>query len=72
MSYEIAGKTVKLSAKELEILKMIAAGQTSPSIAEHLCLSLPTIKWYRKRLKVKFDSTSTIQMVRKAIEEGII
>lgn len=72
MSYEIAGRSVKLSAKELEILRMIAAGQTSPSIAEHLCLSLPTIKWYRKRMKVKFDATTTVQMVRKAIEAGII
>ena len=40
--------------------------------AERLCLSLPTIKWYRKRMKVKFDATTTVQMVRKAIEAGII
>ena len=72
MTYEVAGKPVKLSVKELEVLKLIAAGETSPSIAEAMCLSLPTIKCYRKRLRINFDAATSVQLVREAIEAGII
>ncbi len=64
--------TIRLNRKELGILQSIAAGKTSQQIAEELCLSLPTIKWYRKRIKDKFEASSTIQMVRKAIDMGIL
>lgn len=63
---------IRLTAKERRILQLIADGRTSPQIAEELCLSLPTIKWYRKRLRAKFDVTSTIQMVRQAIDQQLI
>ena len=51
---------------------MIAAGLTSPQIAERLYLSLPTIKWYRKRLLSKFGAANMADLVRRAKEEGII
>lgn len=63
---------IRLSAKELSILHLIASGQTSPQIAERLCLSVPTIKWYRKKLKAKFDVETTVQMIRKAIDQDLI
>lgn len=61
-----------LSTKELTILRLIADGHTSSEIAEDLCLSLPTIKWYRKCIRVKFDADTTVEVVRKAISLGII
>lgn len=61
-----------LSSKELTILRMIADGKTSPQIAEAMCLSLPTIKWYRKGIRIKFEADTTVEVVRKAIESGII
>jgi LuxR family transcriptional regulator len=61
-----------LSSKELTILRMIADGKTSPRIAEAMCLSLPTIKWYRKGIRIKFEADTTVEVVRKAIESGII
>ena len=63
---------VKLTKKELQILQLIAEGKQSSQIAEELCLSLPTIKWYRKRLRDKFETGTTVGMVRKAINEGLI
>ena len=45
---------------------------TSEQIAEQLCLSLPTIKWYRKRLRIKFDVGTTVEMIRKALLAGLI
>ena len=63
---------VSLKEKEVQILQMIAEGKTSPQIAQAMCLSLNTIKWYRKKLKAKFETNGTIQMVRKAIDMGCI
>ncbi|MBO6223151.1 MAG: response regulator transcription factor [Bacteroidales bacterium] len=65
-------KKLSLTQKEERILQLISEGKTSKEIADVLCLSLNTIKWYRKKLKAKFDSSSTIQTVRKAIDLGII
>lgn len=63
---------IRLSAKERLILRLISEGKTSPQIAEELCLSLPTIKWYRKRIRTKFDVSTTVEVIRKAIEQGIL
>lgn len=64
--------TIRLTTKEQRILQLVAAGRTSPQIAEELCLSLPTIKWYRKGIRIKFEADTTVEVVRKAIESGII
>ena len=61
-----------LTEREAEILPLIAAGLTSPQIAEKLFLSLPTIKWYRRKLLEKFDAANTADMVVKAKERGLI
>lgn len=72
LSYFMENRTIRLTAKEQRILQMIANGHTSPQIAEEMCLSLPTIKWYRKRIKVKFEADTTVEVVRKALELGLI
>ena len=63
---------IRMSAKELLILKLISEGKTSPQIAEIMCLSLPTIKWYRKRIRAKFDASTTVEVIRKAIEQNLL
>lgn len=63
---------VRLSAKELSILKSVSEGRTSPRIAEQMCLSLPTIKWYRKRLLEKFEAANTAELIRKAAGQGLV
>lgn len=72
MSYFMENRTIRLTAKEQRILQMIANGHTSPQIAEEMCLSLPTIKWYRKKIRAKFDAETTVAVVRKAVELGLI
>ena len=64
--------TLKLNDRELEILRMVAAGNTSGQIAESLSLSPETIKWYRKKLLVKFDADNSAMLVRKAAAAGLI
>lgn len=61
-----------LSDREKEVLSLIAAGLTSQQIAERLYLSLPTIKWYRKRLLQKFDAANVADLVCKAKGMGLV
>ena len=61
-----------LSDREADILPLIAQGLTSQQIADKLFLSLPTIKWYRRRLLMKFDARNTAEMLSKAREAGIL
>ncbi len=75
MQKQILLKTVlmeEFSYKEKAILKLIAAGRTSQEIADELHLSLPTIKWYRKKMKEKTASETTVEMIRKAIENKLL
>jgi len=59
-----------LSERESDILPLIAQGLTSQQIADKLYLSLPTIKWYRRRMLMKFDARNTAEMLSKAREAG--
>ena len=61
-----------LTAREAEILPLIAAGMTSPRIADKMFLSLATIKWYRKKLLQKFEVANTAELISKAKEKGLI
>ncbi|MBQ9450104.1 MAG: helix-turn-helix transcriptional regulator [Bacteroidales bacterium] len=63
---------IRISKKEHRIIQLIAEGKTSPEIAKELCLTLPTIKWYRKKLKEKLNVESTAMLIRFAIQQGLI
>jgi LuxR family maltose regulon positive regulatory protein len=60
-----------LSARELEILRLIAAGRSNPEIAELLYLSLNTIKWHVKNLYGKLDVHNRVEAVARAQELGL-
>ena len=61
-----------LSDREKEILDLLSKGYTTPQIAECLSLSPETIKWYRKKLLVKFDVANVAELVLKARDAGIL
>ena len=67
-----AANIIKLTGREKSILEEIAAGRTTPQIAAKLGLSSETVKWYRKQLLVKFSAATSAEVVRKAIQNGII
>lgn len=69
---ESVNNEITLSAKEEKVLKMLAAGKKSTEIAEDMHLSLPAIKWYRQRLKTKFDAATTGEMLMKAVAMKIL
>lgn len=63
---------IVLSAKEEQILKLMAAGKKSDEIADTMHLSLPAIKWYRQRLKIKFDAATAGELLVKAMTRNMI
>lgn len=69
---ELRGQSsaLSLSQRELEILDLLSKGYTTPQIAEALCLSPETVKWYRKKLLVKFDVANTAELVAAAQKMG--
>ncbi len=69
---ELPSSAPFLSPREREILPLIAAGLTSQQIADRLYLSLPTIKWYRKKLLAKFGAANMADLVFRAKESGLL
>jgi LuxR family maltose regulon positive regulatory protein len=57
-----------LTARELEILRLIAAGRSNPEIAELLYLSLNTVKWHAKNLYGKLGVSSRVEAAARAQE----
>ena len=64
--------SVRLSAREKELLTLIAQGYTSAEIAEKISLSVETIKTYRKNLIVKLGAKNSATLVRIAFEQKLI
>ena len=61
-----------LTERELQILKSLAQGKSSQTIADELNLSSETIKWYRKRMLDKFQASNSLEMVMKAMQQQIL
>lgn len=63
---------LNLTERDLQVLRLIATGLTNSEIAAEVMLSKDTIKWYRKRLLVKFQAVNSAELVYKASEMKII
>lgn len=61
-----------LSNRELEVLKLIAAGESLVKIAETLHLSPHTVTTYRARILEKMGLSSNAELTRYAIENGLL
>ena len=67
-----AGEAPALTDRERQVLALLAEGKTNPQIAEALFLSPETIKWYRKKLLVKFDVSTSAALTAKAKDLGLL
>lgn len=61
-----------LTAREREVLQLIAEGKTNKDIANQLSLSVYTVEAHRSRLMEKLNLHSTGDLVRFAIRNGFI
>ena len=61
-----------LSDREYQIMCMIAKGKPLKTIAEDLSVSIKTISTYRSRILEKMNLKTNADIIRYAIEEGLI
>jgi len=61
-----------LSRRELQVLKGLVQGYTSPEIARELHLSSKTVQTYRSRIYEKLEVRSRSDLVRYAISSGLL
>ena len=61
-----------LSDRELQVLRMLAAGKTPTAVAEELHLSIKTVSTYRTRVLEKLSLNTTGELIRYAIEQRLI
>lgn len=61
-----------LSARERQVLAMVARGMSSAAIGEALHLSPKTVDTYRSRLMTKLGLSDVAAVVRWAIREGLV
>lgn len=61
-----------LTTREREILQLVAEGLTNQDIAEHLSLSVHTVRTHRGNLMEKLGLHSQVEVTRYAIQMGII
>lgn len=71
---EPAGNSIlpKLTRREKEILKLIAEGEPSSTIAEKLFISLLTVETHRRNIIQKFQAGNMFSVIKIAIENKII
>ncbi len=61
-----------LTQRELEILKLVGEGYTSPEIADYLCISPKTVDKHRSNIMRKLDLHSAAALTAYALEKGLI
>lgn len=60
-----------LSAREREVLQLLAEGNSTAQIAERLCISVKTVETYRQHIIEKLDIRSVAELTKYAIREGL-
>ena len=61
-----------LSERELEVLVLLAQGQSVKHIAQSLTLSIKTVSTYRARLLDKLQLTTTAELIRYALDHHLV
>jgi LuxR family maltose regulon positive regulatory protein len=61
-----------LSEREIEILKLIAAGMSNQELANTLFLTVGTVKWHLNNIYSKLDARSRTQAIARARELRLI
>ncbi len=65
-------KEVKaLSPREREVLQLLAEGQTSKDIANHLQIAVPTVETHRRQIMDKLNLRTIAALTKYAIREGL-
>jgi len=66
------GQPKPLSQREVEVLRLLAQGQTNQEAADRLAVSIKTIETHRKRLSEKLGLKSRAELFRFAVEARLL
>jgi DNA-binding NarL/FixJ family response regulator len=69
---EISCEGISLTERELDIVKLIAEGNSNKQIADILCLSTHTINTHRKNIMSKLGVNNTAGLVMYAVKENLL
>jgi two-component system, NarL family, response regulator NreC len=69
---EPPGPPDNLTARELEILRLLAYGHTNAEIGEQLHLSIRTVESHRAHVQQKLRRSKRAELVRYAIDHGLL
>jgi two-component system response regulator NreC len=61
-----------LTEREREVLRLLALGHTNAEVAQQLHLSVRTVETHRANIQSKLGSTSRADLVRHALDSGLI
>jgi DNA-binding NarL/FixJ family response regulator len=67
-----AGSDGVLSARERQVLGLLARGHTRREIAERLAIGVKSVETYRSRLTRKLGLRTRAELVRYAMESGLL
>ncbi len=62
----------ELSPRELEVVRLVALGETGPEIAGELHISHQTVRTHVRNAMEKLGARSRAQLVAKALGEGVV
>jgi two-component system response regulator NreC len=62
----------QLSEREYQVLKLLAQGHTHPEIAKRISISVKSVETYRSRLTKKLELHTRADIVRYALEVGLL
>jgi two-component system, NarL family, response regulator NreC len=62
----------ELTERELEVLRLIARGQTNREVAERLFLSVRTVEGHRARIQRKLGLSRRSDLVEYVLERGLV
>jgi LuxR family transcriptional regulator, maltose regulon positive regulatory protein len=68
----VPGLVAPLSAREVEVLGLLAAGKSNQAIAEDLVITLDTVKRHVTHILDKLDAANRTQAVTRARELGLL
>ena len=65
-------KNYHFTERELEILKEVITGKNNTQIANDMCLSIHTIKFYVSSILAKLSVTTRLEAAVKVIKEHLL
>ncbi|HEY1234747.1 MAG TPA: response regulator transcription factor [Candidatus Binatia bacterium] len=68
---ESSSGTPKMSAREREVLQLVAEGKSTKEIAATLYVSIKTVETHRRQIMARLNLLNIAQMTKFAVREGI-